>query len=304
MMKQRLKYLINSTVSLFLFFSMQGAYSMQPVKYEVRYKANNTICNITVNGARAIGNDHFKGPVMGGLTVSAFLENGTNTVALEMAPFSVNEGINKYEPNAYCQLTARKVNLHKEGKDEFELFKLIGSVDKDLKPTGLTTADYEKNQVKEQAIAGTPFYQVSKTFQVSGLSEWKWVKATPFEPTEVNMEKLRQAYLEVWNTINSGNEKKFLELSHISFSEKETATNYPGSWYKSLDLDDDFKNSIGAMPINWDDYKLIVLNKGRLVKLEDSKGFSPLGFKNQNGKRISTYNPYFSLIDGKMIITR
>lgn len=304
MMKKLLRYLINVTTSLLLFFSIQGAYSMQPVEYNVRFKANNTVCTITVNGVEAIHNYDVKGPIMAGVTISAFLENGINTVALDMAPFSINEGVNEYQPNAYCQLRAIKITYLDDGKEELEMFKLIGSVDENLKPTGLASPDYEENYVIEQAVASTPFYRVSKSFEISGLPEWTWVKATSFEFTEENMQKLRQAYLEVWNAINTGNEQRFKELSHISFSEKEIAANYPGSWYKSLDFDDDFKNSTGAMPINWDDYKLVVLNKGRLVKLEDSEGFSPLGFKDKNGELITTYNPYFSLIDGNVILTR
>lgn len=303
-MNKRLKYFINFTMTLLLFLSIQGAYSMQPVKYVVGFKSYNTNCIIYVNGAKAISNGGDQGPIMAGVTMSAFLENGANTVAFEMASFSDTDGNNKYNPDATCELTVSKRILHEKSEERVILFKLYGSVDEDLKPTGKTSPDYEENQVIEGPVKGTEFYRVSKTFEISGLPEWKWVKATPFEATEENMEKLRQAYREVWNAINAGNEQKFQELSHISFSESAAAAFYPGSWYQSLDFDKDFKKSVGAMPINWDDYKLVILNKGRLVKLENDKERSPLGFKNSEGKLISTYNPYFSLIDGSMIITR
>ena len=57
-------------------------------------------------------------------------------------------------------------------------------------------------------------------------------------------------------------------------------------------------------PINWDSYKVVHFNKGRLVKLVDSNGRSPLIMVDEQGNPISAFNPYFSLIDGKMIITR
>lgn len=303
-MNKQLKYLINIMGPLLFCVSIQGAYSMQPIKYDIGYKSYNTKCAIYVNGAKALANYKRKGPVMAGLTMSAFLENGTNTVALEMAPFTGKDGDKSYQADAVCELKVSKIIVHERSEDELELFKLVGSVDENLKPTGNTSPDYDEHTIKEQPVKGTELYMVSKSFEISGLPEWTWTKATPFEPSEKNMEKLRQAYLEVWQAINTKNEARFKELSHISFSEKEIATNYPGAWHVSLGLHKYFKIISGAMPINWDEYELVLLNKGRLVKLENSKGFSPLGFRNQEGKFITSYNPYFSLIDGSMIITR
>ena len=58
------------------------------------------------------------------------------------------------------------------------------------------------------------------------------------------------------------------------------------------------------MPINWDEYELVVLNKGRLIKLENEDGFSPLSLQDQDGDLIASYNPYFSLINDKIVLTR
>lgn len=302
-MNKRLKYLINITSSLLLLLSIQGAYSMQPVKYVTGFKSYNTMCVIYVNDAKALSNYKSEGPLMAGLTVSAFLENGTNTVAFDMAPFP-NTDDNNYKSDAICELTFSKRILHEQSEERVILFKLLGSVDENLKPTGKTSPDYEENGITETPVKETPFYRVSKSFEISGLPEWTWTKAESFEPTEENIEKLHRAYLEVWQAINAKNEDKFKELSHISFSEKEKASYYPGSWHESLDLDKYFEIISGAMPINWNDYELVILNKGRLVKLENREGFSPLGFKSQEGEFITSYNPYFSLINGEMIITR
>jgi len=275
----------------------------KPVKYGVGFKSYNTRCHIYVNGLKALSNIKRKGPVMAGVTMSAYLENGINAVAFDMAPFPESENTN-YQKDAFCELTVSKTILYDESEERTVLFKLIGKVDEDFQPTGKQSPNYEDSQVVEYPIDGTDFYQVSKSFEMNGLPEWTWTKAIPFEPTEENMQKLREAYLEVWQAINTKNEQRFKELSHISFSEKEIAAYYPGSWYVSLDLDKLLARSYGAMPINWDDYKLVILNKGRLVKLENEQGFSPLGFKNQDDKLITSYNPYFSLIDNKMVLTR
>ena len=297
-----IKPLMMLSLVFITFFSK--ANNVDPIKHDVGFKAYNTICIISVNDIPALTNYDIKGPVMAGVTMSAYLENGINSVALDMAPFGEDDGDDSYQENAYCELKTYEITVHKTSEDEIELFKLIGSVDENLQPTGKTSPDYEANQVTEQAVDGTISYRVSKSFEINELPEWTWTKAVSFEPTEENMQKLREAYLEVWQAINTKNEQKFKELSYISFSEKELAANYPGSWYVSLDLDKLLARSHGAMPINWDDYKLVILNKGKLVKLENEQGFSPLGFKNQDDKLITSYNPYFSLIDNKMVLTR
>ena len=275
----------------------------KPVKYGVGFKSYNTRCHIYVNGLKALSNIKRKGPVMAGVTMSAYLENGINAVAFDMAPFPESENTN-YQKDAFCELTVSKTILYDESEERTVLFKLIGKVDEDFQPTGKQSPNYEDNQVIEHPVDGTDFYRVSKSFEMNGLPEWTWTKATSFEPTEENMQKLREAYLEIWQAINTRNEKSFKELSYISFSEKKKAAYYPGGWYDSLGFDKDFEKSVGAIPINWGVYELVVLNKGRLVKLEDNKGFSPLGFRNKDDKRISTYSPYFSLIDGKIVLTR
>ena len=297
-----IKPLTMLTLVFIAFFSK--ANNVDPIKHDVGFKAYNTICIISVNDIPALTNYDIKGPVMAGVTMSAYLENGINSVALDMAPFGEDDGDDSYQENAYCELKTYEITVHKTSEDEIKLFKLIGSVDENLQPTGRTSPDYEANQVTEQAVDGTILYRVSKSFEVSGLPEWTWTKATPFEPTEENMQKLRDAYLEVWQAINTKNKQQFKELSYISFDEKEIAANYPGSWYISLGFDKDFEESVGAMPINWEEYEVVILNKSRLVKLEDDDGFSPLRFKDVNGDLITSYNPYFSLIDGKMILTR
>jgi len=300
-MKKYIKNIVKIIRYFLVLILMKEASAMSPVIYDVRYKSYNTRCIISVNSVKALSNIKRKGPVMAGVTISAFLENGINSVAFDMAPFPINTN---YQKDALCELVVSETIVSDFSEDDTDLFKLIGSVDEDLQPTGKQSPNYEDNQVVEYPIDGTDFYQVSKSFVMNGLPEWTWTKAIPFEPTEENMQKLREAYLEVWQAINTKNEQRFKELSHISFSEKEIAADYPGSWYISLGFDKDFEKSAGAIPINWDVYELVVLNKGRLVKLEDKKGFSPLGFRNKDDKRISTYNPYFSLIDGKMILTR
>ena len=282
---------------------------MKPITYFLSYQSYDTQCVFSVNEVEALKNYTRKGPLYSGVTITAYLENGLNIVSFDMAPLSELEDKHTYSADAYCQfdITRRIINDFTE-PDSFELFQLIASVDQHLQPTvQQLKQSYEKalSPVIARKLDSTKWYRISQQFEVNDIPEWAWTKAVPFEATEENIAKLRQAYLEVWQAMQDKNISLFKEQNKISFHEKEIASNYPDdAWYHSLYFDDYFDKSKGMNPINWDDYKVVVLNKGRLVKLVDNEGESPLTMVDEDGDLLVTFNPYFSLIDGKMILTR
>lgn len=281
----------------------------KPITYFLSYQSYNTQCVFYVNGVQALQNYTDKGPLYSGVTVTAYLENGLNTISSDMAALSESEELHTYSADAYCKfdITRRVINDFTE-PDSFDLFQLVASVDEHLQPiVQQLKQSYDKELLPAVVgkLNGKEWYRVSQQFEVNDIPEWIWTKATPFEATEENMAKLRQAYLEVWQAMQDKNIPLFKELNKISFHENEIASNYPDDeWYYSLDFDEDFDESGGMKPINWNNYSAVAFNKDRLVKLVDSNGRSPLITLDKQGDPISAYNPYFSLIDGKMILTR
>jgi len=306
---KRFKLSINLFFALLLLLSTQELYAMKPIKYVLRFNSYNTQCTFSVNNVEAYSNYDQKGPLYAGFTVSAYLENGLNTISFDMAPLSELEDKHTYSADAYCQLNIVKRIINDVTEpDNIDLFQLIASVDQHLQPTvQQLKQSYEREllPVVVGKLNDSEWYRVSQQFEVNDIPEWAWTKAVPFEATGENIAKLRQAYLEVWQAMQDKNISLFKEQNKISFHENEIASNYPDDeWYYSLDFDEDFEESGGMQPINWDSYKVIHFNKGRLVKLVDSNGRSPLIMVDEQGNPISAFNPYFSLIDGKMIITR
>src|SRR5699024_10968763 len=104
----------------------------------------------------------------------------------------------RYDSDSRCELM-----ITKETPDSSsEYVKLISSVDKNLKPTGKLSPEYEGQShiltKKEYYVLPdkpqASYYRIEREFMVSGLPDWAWTKAEKFEPTEENMAKLRAAY--------------------------------------------------------------------------------------------------------------
>ena len=76
-----------------------------------------------------------------------------------------------------------------------------------------------------------------------------------------------------------------------------------GMWYNSLDIDRKLEESTGTITPDWNDYELEVLLGGRLVRL-NNRGFSPIRLKNTENQGFWGYNPWFSIINGEIVITR
>ncbi|HFC9432867.1 TPA: glycosyl hydrolase family 26, partial [Vibrio cholerae] len=54
----------------------------------------------------------------------------------------------------------------------------------------------------------------------------------------------------------------------------------------------------------WHEYKLKSYMGGRLVRLEDTRGHSPLRIGSTKNNFIYTVKPYFSMIDGRVVVSR
>ncbi|EGR3971421.1 glycosyl hydrolase family 26, partial [Vibrio cholerae] len=54
----------------------------------------------------------------------------------------------------------------------------------------------------------------------------------------------------------------------------------------------------------WHEYKLKSYMGGRLVQLEDKRGHSPLRIGSDEQNLIFSVLPYFSMIDGRVVVSR
>ncbi|WP_127960391.1 hypothetical protein [Serratia microhaemolytica] len=237
------------------------------------------------------------------MNITPYLQNGKNNLAIETVGLAALEGDESYPADAKCELRLTAATP----QDEREITKLVATANDKLRPTGVHSPDYRGHKgqlpVHEGEDEETVLYRIKRDITINGIPEWAWTKAEPFQPTPENMAKLQQAYLTLQRLMLNHDAAGIQQMAHLSFSEKEAAEGLKaGSWFDSL-LGESLPHMISAEPIHWEEYKLISTNNDRLVKLE-SRGNSPLGFLNKEGKYIFGYAPYFSLINGKIVLTR
>ncbi|PSH11094.1 hypothetical protein B7R74_22130 [Yersinia pseudotuberculosis] len=284
--------------------SVLGDNKMPLVKHILYFNIYNSLCMTYANDVETFYNYYNKGPLTSGVNITPFLVNGKNSLSVEVAGLGALEGDETYPADAKCELTITAAT----SKGETEVAKIIATADEKDQPTGLTSPDYLGKKggfpVIEAPVKGSITYKITRDFTVQGLPDWVWSKAVPFEPTIENMAKLRQAYTELAQLILNKDKVGIQRITQISFSEQEAAEGVkPGSWYDSLDFDKFLPQVFSVDPIKWESFDLVSVNDGRLVKLEH-KGNPPTGFLDKEGKYVFSYAPYFSLINGKIVLTR
>ncbi|MEL7631833.1 IdsF, partial [Pectobacterium aroidearum] len=149
------------------------------------------------------------------------------------------------------------------------------------------------------------FYKVRGVLKIDGLPRWSWVNATPV--TENEMPKIKLAYTDIWMMMKDRDIeglKKVTQLSNEEMAFAEGATT--GMMFISTDFPQHVVDKqLTPLPIEWNKYKIIKYRDGRLFRL--GVGYyqnSPLRFINSSGEIVFSYNPYFSIIDGKVTLVR
>ncbi|RLM17873.1 IdsF, partial [Brenneria alni] len=276
-------------------------------KYLFSFKSYKSTCILRVNNFPAIDNTTiYSGTMSAGFNLTAFLENGANDIELLMGPQN-HKDPNTLFPDSSCQVIISKET--KNASEEIAVFKL-GVNDKgeitaneSVNPTTSTIFSTEiwEGYTKNEKDYG--LYKLRSNIILKGLPRWSWVNATPV--TENDLVKIRMAYTDIWLMMKNRDIeglKKITQLSNQEMAYAEGATTgmmFISSGFPQHVID----KQLTPVPIEWDEYELITYCGGRLFRL--AAGFfqnSPLQFKNSDGKVVFVYNPYFSIIDGKVIL--
>ncbi|QXO73116.1 hypothetical protein [Morganella morganii] len=76
----------------------------------------------------------------------------------------------------------------------------------------------------------------------------------------------------------------------------------PDRMWDSMDFQHYFDNGYRAVPVNWDKYELHTYKNDQLFRYEVGYSrLSPIKLENKEGRRFN-YNPYLSIIDGKVTV--
>ncbi|WP_052760884.1 hypothetical protein [Photorhabdus thracensis] len=303
----------------FLFFmalfslSAYGKNTMDKVKYITYLETNRARCVLRVNGMYTLSNlNSMTGTISTGYNVAPLLQNGKNTIYIEMAPFrDAEEGYIYRDKDAECKV--RLVRMTPYQSDE--ITNIIASVaDKNgiAEPNSMKSVNFnidtaQSSKITEKNLKDEGIYYAERTVTLNDLPVWAWTTATPLPETEVGTELVKKAYEDIWQIMKNKDLVALQSAAKLTLYEHAQANDSTEqSYFDSYDFKQDFDNGYQAVPIDWSKYKLMRYMGGRLFRFQrEHSNNSPLLFENKNNSEDGfTFSPYFSLINGKVIISR
>lgn len=282
--------------------------AMEQIKYLVTFKSKKSGCMARVNDFPVFNNfSYTSGSVSTGFNITPYLVNGSNRVELMMGPIDPDDSETLYS-DSECELIITKDTSSSSEKVTAVLLKVneqrsiyssnssnfAGSKSESRIDETQSTDDKEQN-----------LYRVSRQVIMRDIPDWIWVNATPV--TEKAIPRIYDVYQSIWQVMYKRDLSALKHMTRISNSEIGKAEGLsPDSIFSSYDLPEHISN-IDLKPINFSlkDYKLKTYYNGRVFRLVDGiYENSPLRLKNKEGEIVYSYNPYFSIIDGRIVIVR
>lgn len=126
-------------------------------------------------------------------------------------------------------------------------------------------------------------YEFTKKIQVNGVPDWAWTKAEAYTDSPEQRARLEQAYMEIWQAFDQKDLNKIRTLYSTALDAWAYATNSTTDQiFQSYDFYNNLKNEsdIKIMPINREAYDVVIMNKGRMVRVvnKSEPDFSPLTY--------------------------
>ncbi|HGM9828842.1 TPA: hypothetical protein ACKREC_003228 [Proteus mirabilis] len=272
--------------------------------YVINLSSNDAGCGIKINEMLVMDNKKYpKGHYSVGQNISSILTNGENTLGVIMFNGSILTGEEKLTPDMWCEVELKKLSANGDNTLISGL-RLNGNNDGKM----VVSDKYQNNS--EQIYFGGPsrdseynVLEAKNQFNIQGLPQWQWEKATPV--TEDDLPKIRAFYAELRQAFIDKNLDKLKTMGKISWEEMAYADNgSPDIFWKSLNFQERLKQGYRPNPISWEKYILSTYLNHRIFRYEAGfERLSPIELVSPEGKNYF-YNPYLSIIDGKVTIVR
>ncbi|TKF25602.1 glycosyl hydrolase family 26 [Vibrio kanaloae] len=251
------------------------------------------------------------GTFTSGFNATAFLQPGQNSLDIWSVPVGVYKGDFDYKADDQCQVTL--YGAFEDGAKE-EMSSLVVTIE-DGKPTVKNSKTYPSNhQTPLENVNGSLHHRLTefrRPIHIKTIPKWRWVDATPFN--EDNPEHMKKLYRAYTNLIQLMEKRDFEGLKmawSLSNREKAKAEAYystPDGFFDALGFESTFNANEDAHVAprrEWNEYSLKSYMDGKLVRLEDMRESSPLRVWSEQNDLEFTVTPYFSLIDGRVVISR
>jgi len=242
-----------------------------------------------------------------GFNFSSFLENGANRVEILMGPQNPNDENTLYaDSSCYVDITKDS----EEKSVTLARYKL--TVNSDGRINAHRSDDYNGGHHHTKILEGITknkndygLYTLESDLLVTGLPKWSWVDATPV--TQQDLPAIRAAYdniLSLFRRKDTDGLKKVLFTSMTEMAASEGTS--PEMVFYSTGIPEHLQNEkLTLNSVEWDKYRIIPYRGGRLFRL--GVGYfqnSPVRLKDETGNNVYVYKPYFSMINGKVVLVR
>ncbi|WP_131912669.1 glycosyl hydrolase family 26 [Celerinatantimonas diazotrophica] len=280
--------------------------------YLVHMNSHHMVCGNMINQMPQLDNTtSVTGDIITGFNVTAFLQPGENTLDARVASingYTENGGDGSVQrADGECKFVFTANPQHGQ---PIELSSLNITVD-DGKATAKTSKKYPpKYRTDASKIT---FHQkgwtsyISRPVYIKTIPQWAWTKAKPFKPTRENMKKLHRAYQALIEMMKRKDYQSLKDAYSLSSREKslaEAGQSSPEEFFDAIGFESSFSHPGASVLAHrpWSDYKLKSYMGGRLVQLTDDNGNSPLAIKWEDDGM--SFLPYFSIINGRVVISR
>ncbi|MEG0432905.1 MAG: hypothetical protein RR615_06965 [Morganella sp. (in: enterobacteria)] len=303
-LRKRIRNTLSTSVTKFIFIYMISGYAcageIMKTNYSASFNSEAAFCLVKVNNILIMDSgDSSTGTMFGGQTISGLLENGENTITISMVDEPFSQDGSGLTTNMACKVIVEK--LFPGNKSEIlRTAELIVNDNKKIVPDNpddksIVNFGVSNRHFEDGAI------EVTKKFWVDGLPEWSWTKATLV--TEQDIPKIKTFYEELHNAFK---QKKLAKIKNMTGGAWDIlATTQGGTsemMWSSMDFKRYFDNGYKAVPINWDEYELNTYKDKRIFRYEVGYSrISPIRIED-NEENSFNYNPYLSIIDGKVTV--
>ncbi|WP_330986257.1 MULTISPECIES: hypothetical protein [Enterobacterales] len=308
--------------------------SEHPVKIRTLFNIEQAFCDIKTNGVTGFDNRdsafHGRGGGISSTNSLLLMENGENEISLEIGALgwfspkvkTLTEQ-RRFGKESGCSLDV--VNFDKENNK-----KTLSSIKVHINSQGEPVASPDdvhpiirSKIITQQVVAGhidpdyfseyyypkdMEVYQFVQKITVSDLPDWAWVKAEEFTGSDIQIQKLKVAYNEFAEAINNHDRVRLEGVNDIALDawSKTTGESRSDILFSHFTKEEIEEKKITILPIKWEDYDVIVMNKRRMIRMynKSKPTYSPLTFRyiDENGEEhMASYAPIFSLINGKFV---
>ncbi|OOE49108.1 glycosyl hydrolase family 26 [Salinivibrio kushneri] len=246
-----------------------------------------------------------------GFNATAYLQPGKNQLGIMVSPSGVYDDDLTYRADDTCQVTLYGAFPDGTKKEISNLTVTVEDGKPTIKDSTTYPANHQSSLVNVDGVEQGYVIEFSRPVHIKTLPRWRWVDATPFdEDNPKHMKMLRRAYSNLTTLLEKRDFEGLKMAWSLASREQAKAEAYmvgPNEYFEVKDIPGKFERADDAHVKprrEWHEYTVKSYMDGKLVKLEDQRGHSPLRILSVEQNSLYSTTPLFSIIDGRMVIAR